>query len=339
MSYFFAEIINTGKWQKIQDYFSQVLGIYLRTVDTSWQALTSPSGSSRLCDEINRMVHSEENSLCRDCVPRDIKTIEKNWQQGYECIEGVYIYPIPLRVKDEIVAYIIVGPVIVGKPRTKEAFAGVVRRLGIDEGNFFDVLRDTKAFTFVGIQSVLELLADIGRYVGEVGYTNLRLRKLLPSLPSELDSLNEFYLERILKALLDVSCQVLKADRGSIMLLDPSGGELYIKSARGLPADIVRSARVRVGEGISGLVADIRQPLLIFSGTDDPKIRSRLRNPQLTYALSVPIQTKDQFLGVLNIATGKDNPEHFKGKSLETIGTLTRLVQETLSDLPGITPQ
>ncbi|MBN2483176.1 MAG: PocR ligand-binding domain-containing protein [Candidatus Omnitrophica bacterium] len=332
MSYTLSDIVHVDKWQKIQDYFSQVLSIYLRTVDLNWQFFTRPSGSSRLCDMLH-IFTDRKKVMCNECLLREFEDIEKDWNQGYECVPGVFIYPVPLRVQDKVVAYIIVGPVIVGKPRNYQAFKEVIDTFGIDAEEFLDAIRDTRTFTFNGVNSLLELLYDIGRYVCEVGYTNLRLRKLLPSVPSVFDSLNAVYLDKMLKALLDISYNFLNADRGSIMLLDKSRNELYIATAKNIPQDIVSVARQKIGQGIAGLVAQNLRPMIIDSQSTDPKLRSLLRNPSLTCAISVPLKVKSRLLGVLNIATTKAEPKEFEASSLETIDTLTRLVEETLADI------
>ena len=88
----------------------------------------------------------------------------------------------------------------------------------------------------------------------------------------------------------------------SIMLWDETGDFLVIRASEGLPDWVVRQTRVKRGESISGWVAQEGQPLLIknideetrFEGTAEGRYRSKS-------LLSVPLKTRGQVLGVINI--------------------------------------
>ncbi len=88
----------------------------------------------------------------------------------------------------------------------------------------------------------------------------------------------------------------------SIMLWDETGEYLIIRASEGVPEWIVRQARVRRGESISGWVAQEGRPLLIKNIDEDTKFEGtaegRYRSKSL---LSVPLKTRGQVLGVINI--------------------------------------
>ncbi|CAN2041633.1 GGDEF domain-containing protein [Candidatus Magnetomoraceae bacterium gMMP-15] len=60
---------------------------------------------------------------------------------------------------------------------------------------------------------------------------------------------------QVLDLMLDVVLEIMQAERGSLMLLDDETKELSIKSAKGIKDQIIREARVRLGNGVSGKVA------------------------------------------------------------------------------------
>ncbi|MHC4600493.1 MAG: hypothetical protein ACYS47_15975, partial [Planctomycetota bacterium] len=72
--------------------------------------------------------------------------------------------------------------------------------------------------------------------------------------------------DALLDRILDSAMRVTSADTGSIMLLESDRAELTIASARGIPPEVIRTAKVRVGEGISGWVAQKGEPLLLKTG-------------------------------------------------------------------------
>lgn len=66
-----TELVNMNKWQQIQDYFSEVIGVGLRTFDLEGNSLTRPSGTPRFCSGV---VGDSPLGLkrCRNCHPRPI---------------------------------------------------------------------------------------------------------------------------------------------------------------------------------------------------------------------------------------------------------------------------
>ena len=78
-----------------------------------------------------------------------------------------------------------------------------------------------------------------------------------------------FDTELICKLVLGKAMRVIGVRKASVMLLDEEARVLRTASAVGLPRG--SSATVRLGEGISGRVAQTRKPLLIDSAEDVPR--------------------------------------------------------------------
>jgi diguanylate cyclase (GGDEF)-like protein len=107
---------------------------------------------------------------------------------------------------------------------------------------------------------------------------------------------------RVLNEILTLAVDQTGAEMGSIMILDEDEGELTIAFANGIPSETVRSTRQKLGEGISGKVAQDRTPLLIHDPSPesraDPRERSRIRA-----AMCAPIQMENRVLGVINVSS------------------------------------
>lgn len=111
-------------------------------------------------------------------------------------------------------------------------------------------------------------------------------------------------MDRLLQDILAGAIEVMEATSGSIMLIDPPGSDtLTIKAAQGLRSEVVRKARIKLGEGIAGLVAERREGMLLLDDLMDPRLRSRRK---ISDALSVPIISEGELLGVLNLNTKKN---------------------------------
>jgi signal transduction histidine kinase/FixJ family two-component response regulator len=126
-------------------------------------------------------------------------------------------------------------------------------------------------------------------------------------------------LEDVLQDLLRGATQVTNAEQGSLMLLDPERSELSIHAAIGLPEEVIRGTRLKIGEGISGYVAQTREVVRVENVAADPRFA---RTPHPRYEsksfLSVPLLISDRILGVLNVSS-KTGGEPFRPRDLRVL--------------------
>ncbi|MBI4862566.1 MAG: diguanylate cyclase [Candidatus Riflebacteria bacterium] len=109
-------------------------------------------------------------------------------------------------------------------------------------------------------------------------------------------------LSELLNLILDLVMKLMKADRGSIMLLDEEKQELRIAVAKGLPQEVIVKTRVKIGEKVSGYVLETGRPLLIQDPQKSPSFQ-RIKDSQIYQGslISVPLIAKEKKLGVLNL--------------------------------------
>jgi two-component system, OmpR family, sensor histidine kinase KdpD len=110
-------------------------------------------------------------------------------------------------------------------------------------------------------------------------------------------------LEIVLNTMLGSAVELLGSDSGSVMMTD--GAELVVASSHG--NEHAEGARVRLGEGIAGRVAQTREALLV-QGKADPGdfpglVPHRL---EVRSAISAPLIHRDELLGVLNVNSSGD---------------------------------
>ena len=110
-------------------------------------------------------------------------------------------------------------------------------------------------------------------------------------------------LDDVLRMILRSALDLLTADEGSLMLVDPEEKDQLViavnETKSGL--DLV-GTRVHVGSGISGWVAANREPILI-SGKPPNEAFDDLHQTErsITSAISVPLVGRDELYGVLNV--------------------------------------
>ena len=121
---------------------------------------------------------------------------------------------------------------------------------------------------------------------------------------------------------LDQAMTMAHGATGSIMLFDDESSRLTIVASQGLPDDVVATASISQGEGISGWVFATNKALLV----EDLPGRKRgapRRRKDVRSAVSVPIADEDGVLGVLNVGS-KAYPARFTRSHMTALEILGR---------------
>lgn len=178
---------------------------------------------------------------------------------------------------------------VLGIPlRSQQRVVGSLTLTGEYNGQFSDT--EVQALTILAGHAAnaihnAQLFGQVERQLSE-----------LRALQQLSESLNRTVsLEETLDQLLDETLQQLEAENASVMLLEPDQQTLTIKMARGLTEEVVAETRVKLGERISGKVAEQKKPILYPAREAD----------ESGSALSVPLLKDDQVLGVLNVRQKK----------------------------------
>jgi len=131
-------------------------------------------------------------------------------------------------------------------------------------------------------------------------------------------------LENVLNLLVDRIAQLMSVGIVSLMLLAKNKSGLVMKIARGLDRGIVKNLKVKLGEGVSGWVAQTGQPLLIKDISKDPRFSKRNGKYHNDSLLSVPLKLQDKVIGVINV-NNKINRDIFNEEDLDTLNMIANL--------------
>ena len=98
----------------------------------------------------------------------------------------------------------------------------------------------------------------------------------------------------------------LGMNRGTITVLNPSTGELKIEAAHGMTEDEVGRGKYRIGEGITGKVAQTGEPAVVPQIGKDPLFLNRTRSRDLLKKsdisfICVPIKIGSMIYGTLSV--------------------------------------
>ncbi len=151
---------------------------------------------------------------------------------------------------------------------------------------------------------------------------NVRLRALVPLYELSRTFMGTSELPQVLDQIVTTAREETRAEVVSLMLLEQDGQSLSIAAASGLSREIVESQKSVLGSGIAGWVAAHGEPLIIAEGVPlDVQVRSAMGKPEVLSSLSLPLRTRGEIIGVLNLARLR-GAEPFTNVDLELASVL-----------------
>src|SRR5271169_5351390 len=151
---------------------------------------------------------------------------------------------------------------------------------------------------------------------------------IIPTMGSVLDKSDRLPVESLLLDVADVLATSLDLDTTvrrvaevvrkvidyeifAILLLNEKTQELRFRFQVGYPPEFAERARVKVGEGVTGQAAQLRQAILVDDVTQDPRYIAAV--PNVRSELAVPLTIKNRVIGVIDLEArnpGYFNEEH-----------------------------
>lgn len=139
--------------------------------------------------------------------------------------------------------------------------------------------------------------------------------------------------QELAKAILENACRLMGENRGALLLLDRETFELTVTVARGHGAETVAKTRVKVGQGITGHVAQTGKLMAVENAAADPRIRSGapLFDHESDCFVAVPLRIKNRTIGVLTV--NAQLPKPFKDRDLKLLMILADQAAITLENI------
>jgi len=133
---------------------------------------------------------------------------------------------------------------------------------------------------------------------------------------------SDLYLEDILKLIVTLTANVMKAKVCNVWLIDEKKKEFNIKATQSMHQEYLNKRTIQLNEGIVGLVAREKKPMLIFDVLKEEKYKEKklARKEGLVSMASIPMMVKDKVIGVLNVYTNK--PYEFTKAEITLLSTI-----------------
>ncbi|MGA7908819.1 MAG: GAF domain-containing protein, partial [Candidatus Sulfotelmatobacter sp.] len=118
-------------------------------------------------------------------------------------------------------------------------------------------------------------------------------------------------LDTTLRRVAEVVRKVIDYEIFAILLLHEKTQELRFRFQVGYPPEFAERSRLKVGQGVTGKAAQLRQAILVDDVTQDPAYIAAI--PNVRAELAVPLITKNRVIGVIDLEArepGYFNEEH-----------------------------
>jgi signal transduction histidine kinase len=154
-----------------------------------------------------------------------------------------------------------------------------------------------------------------------------RLLEISRGLTSNLD------LPSLLQSIVEVAAEITDSEAASILLHDPTSGDLVFEAVPEIQGDGLKQIRVPVDSSVAGTVFQSAAPLVINDAMSDHRIYrevDRLIRFQTRSILAVPLMIKQEPIGVLEAVNklGKGNYTGADQASLETLAAQAAIAIE-----------
>ena len=344
----FLRLIDSKRWKIIQDYFAKVLGAGIRVVDPDGGPLTDLSNPHPYCVE-TIFSCPKAFPVCNQCLilspqPSAKDSLVHKKDRFLDDPDNIYYdicsylmnrVIIPLKTKDDAVkAYIIIGPVILSKRRTYPEYFNLSKSLGVNINELIDCVEQVKVFSFEAMTNITKLYQEIANFMLDAGIEKQKRRAELNKPDFDTHNMADmpFYIIKMLQALFETAVQGIDAERASLMLYDKDISTLTIAISKGIPNTIVKDTIVEKGEGIAGWAAKSGDVIFIDDNFNQPRLLSRLHQPQIKASLTVPLKSADRVFGVLNLST-KEEKHRFSPENINSIIQLAKMVDSALVNI------
>lgn len=133
---------------------------------------------------------------------------------------------------------------------------------------------------------------------------------------------SDLYLEDILKLIVTLTANVMKAKVCNVWLIDEKKQEFNIKATQSMHQEYLNKRTIKLNEGIVGLVAREKKPKIIFDVLKEEQYKEKklARKEGLISMASIPMMVKDKVIGVLNVYTNK--PYEFTKAEITLLSTI-----------------
>src|SRR5947209_12700531 len=111
-------------------------------------------------------------------------------------------------------------------------------------------------------------------------------------------------LNSVLQTIMEKVAEYFRPDTWSLLMIDEGKSELYFAIAVGDAVEMLKTVRLKIGEGIAGWVAKHGEPMLVPDVYNDPRFSRKvdeLTRCQTRSIICLPLKSRHRVLGVMQL--------------------------------------
>jgi diguanylate cyclase (GGDEF)-like protein len=166
-------------------------------------------------------------------------------------------------------------------------------------------------------EDFMDTLSDVGQ-----------LERLLSCIEFSKVLVSAYDMETLLTVVLERIKDLIPARNWSLLLVDSQTGELYFAVVVGVDPEKVKGIRLKIGEGIAGVVATSGEPIFIPNVNKDPRFSARAdfaTGFDTRSIIALPVRVRGEVIGVFEVVNVEDE-KYFLEKYLPLLSILADYV-------------
>ena len=112
--------------------------------------------------------------------------------------------------------------------------------------------------------------------------------------------------DRLLHQLADSVREIFDADTAAVLLLEEGGTALVARAASGIEEEVRQGARIPLGKGFAGRVAELKHPVVLDKVDMSTTVNPLLQEKGIRTMLGTPLLSNDRVIGVLHVGSLTD---------------------------------
>ena len=167
--YYLTDLIDRDILQRVQNAFSNMIGVAALTTDTNGEPVTEGSNFSEFC-----MKYTRKSPVgCVRCSQCDKMGTEKALKAGksitYFCHAGLIDFAAPIMVNDKVIGCFVGGQVLTKSP-DPELIRKTAEEIGVDPEEYLEAAGKIKIVDQELMDSALKLISSIAEVLSDIAY-------------------------------------------------------------------------------------------------------------------------------------------------------------------------
>jgi signal transduction histidine kinase/ligand-binding sensor protein len=319
----------------IQSWYG-VAGVATALLDTDRNNLCAV-GWQDICARFHRLSPQTERR-CNQCDDTIFDHLQEGPYVATQCLKGLMNCAMPVRVKGELVATLLMGQFL-HEPPDLEFFRRQAQELGVDEQAYLEALRQVPVISKERLLVIMEAQARLAQTLATMGLERVQLLETSAALNADLIKAQKYIAlmlhtaqtassslkpAQVLERVADAMVTAVGVPYCGIYLMDAERGVLVPHVVRGplteAGLDVLREWHLDPAvDSLAGEALQRQAPAVWYDAEADPRIsRETVQAWSAKSVLAVPIRVSEQVLGVAILSTSSDY-RHFTSDEIELV--------------------